>query len=188
MNAVLFIWLIARFCYCVSQWGTEQPDIALPPPVVCLTTDIVNRSSFAGLCFNYNCVGLKANFANLTKPGYCPMRTTFLLLMLGGDIEINPGPCLRKTFSHVDTVKFQCHGQTGHCVAMGVISGTTHHVQKCAQKTMNTSRRRVSTGYVVNVTRITIQPVFSIPMNLRFQTNMNLCPNLVNLPTSPYYQ
>ena len=55
-------------------------------------TDVTCRKLSAGLCTNAGLLGNPHKTASNFKPGSLPTHTTLIVLLLGGDIELNPGP------------------------------------------------------------------------------------------------
>ena len=61
-------------------------------PISAAITDVTCRKLSAGLCTNAGLLGNPHKTASNFKPGSLPTHTTLIVLLLGGDIELNPGP------------------------------------------------------------------------------------------------
>ena len=87
----LLIWVSALF---ISKLGPSHPKLDTSYPISVTITDLSQRVLLSGLCTN---IGLKLrnptrNPARYIRPDLRPNAITFLVLLLSGDVELNPGP------------------------------------------------------------------------------------------------
>ena len=76
----------------VSIWWHHHELQWLDKPISAAITDVTCRKLSAGLCTNAGLLGNPHKTASNFKPGSLPTHTTLIVLLLGGDIELNPGP------------------------------------------------------------------------------------------------
>ncbi len=94
---VIYMWLIARYLLCLSTNYVKQE---IESPVVVATRDVTETFPLATLSTNRKYSGIKPNPYNHAKSDTSPTQSLLhVMLLLGGDIEMNPGPGLASIFS-----------------------------------------------------------------------------------------
>ncbi len=94
-NLLIMIFFLAKICaiFCRAWPVTNQRNhYSIEAPISMAITTHVQHYHKLGLCTNNGYIHNTHRLHRLNMPPTHPLMTTLLLLMLGGDIESQPGP------------------------------------------------------------------------------------------------
>ena len=92
---LLLLWLSVKL---LAQIGLPLPlETDTTVPISVAIKDLSARRLSHGLCTNTGLLGNPTRVYRLTRPGYCPYFSTLIVLLMCGDVEINPGPRARQS-------------------------------------------------------------------------------------------